>query len=123
PASAGWLAVVATFILAIWAAILGLVKRGHISLAGRVMILGLWLVATLQAWLGGGLHTAAYAGYLPLVVLAGTFLGGRAMAGVAGVSILAGAGMLTLDALGWMPAARYEATASIYWIVVSIYTI
>ncbi|MCB9118309.1 MAG: PAS domain S-box protein [Caldilineaceae bacterium] len=123
PESAAWLAVVAAIVLAIWAAILGLVKRGHVSVASHAMVLGLWLVATLQAWLGGGLYTAAYAGYLPLVVLAGTFLGGRAMAGVAAASILAGAAMLTLDALGWMPAARYEATAAIYWIVVSIYTI
>ncbi len=123
PGQSAWLAVVAAIIIAVWVATLVLVKRGHIMLAGRAMIAGLWLVATIQAWLSGGLQTAAYVGYLPLVVLAGTFLGGRAMAVVTGASLLAGAAMALLNAWGWMPAARFQPTPTIYWAVVSIYTV
>ena len=123
PEQMGWLSIVAAIVAAVWGAVIILVKRGRVRQASYVMITMLWLVATGQAFLGGGLQTAAYVGYLPLVALAGTLLGVRAMVAVTGVSILSGAGLVVLDVMGRMPAAKFVVSAPLFWISVSIFTV
>ncbi len=97
-----------------------LIKRGWGRLANILTIGITWFLLTGAVLTGGGVHSAAYAGYFILTFLTGITLGGRSMVLVAVLSGFAGLGMEFFESNGLLPAARYQFTPFRFTIIQSI---
>jgi PAS domain S-box-containing protein len=78
--------------VAVSLAILALTRRGHVRLAGFLLVSELWLLITVFSWTASGLGVRAAWGYFIVVFIAGMLLGrwsGIAAAAVCSLSTLA----------------------------------
>lgn len=105
-----------------WMAYLGLLlllRRGLVWLACGLFVGMHWLAATLAAISYGGVASPAMISYFSMVAVTGMLLGGRAAIGVAGLSALAGGGLLAADARGWLVVAPHAGSSSAIWWAIS----
>ena len=78
-------------------AVLYLVRRGFLSLACLLLLSVQWVIVTVANVVTGGVHSPGFIGYTAIILTAGLLLGGRAGISFAGLSILAGLSMLTVE--------------------------
>jgi diguanylate cyclase (GGDEF)-like protein len=71
---------------------LTVLRRGHIGLAGGILVAGTWFALLANAT-GGGVTAPVLPGLVLMILMVGTFLGWPAAAGLASISVLAGLSM------------------------------
>jgi methyl-accepting chemotaxis protein len=80
--------------------VLSLMRRGHVRLAGLLFSFVLWVIITLVTVVSGGVRTPGFSTYTAVILIAGLLLGGYFGIGFAGLSALAGLGMLYAEVNG-----------------------
>ncbi len=91
-------------------------QRGRVRLAGGLIVAGTWLLVTGLLLLAGGMANVDILYYIVITVFAGLLLGPRAAIIVAGLSIMAGLGMLVLDRLRLMPSPYFLTPPRAGWL-------
>ena len=81
-----------------------LLRRGSIRLVSIIIVGFLWVSTTFSALVFGGIHAHPFNTYIVCIFISGLLLGGRWGVGLAGLSTLAGLGMLWADAKGLLLA-------------------
>lgn len=112
-----WLAIILTFNLTLPPLLL-LNHRGQTRQAGILLMFVLWLLATVAAWTGGGIHAMAVLFYLVNVVVAGLLFGGTGGIIAAIVFGLTALAFELLETKGLVPASRVNHTVLSIWISV-----
>jgi putative methionine-R-sulfoxide reductase with GAF domain len=67
-----------------------IMRRGAVLSAGKIFVVGFWLIATFEIVTGGGVFSPSFANYLIAVVITGLVLGARAAMLTGSVSMVAG---------------------------------
>lgn len=80
--------------------ILFLMHRGNVRLASTLLSFALWGIVTLGTVVYSGLRGVSVSSYFGIVLIAGLLLGGQFGIGFAGLSVLAGLGMLYAEMQG-----------------------
>lgn len=97
-----------------------LMRRGYVRLASVLSTFGIWAYLTLAIFAFGGIRSPNVASYISVVLIAG-FLGGwRAGAGFAGLSVLAGLGMLHAETSGILPPPAVPLTPAGWWVALTV---
>ncbi len=110
-------------ILATGLAVLFLIRRGHVLLAGVVFCASSWLIATATMIIGGGVRSPALGGYLIVVLTAGMTLGRRAALSFAALGIVASAAMLYATITDRLPTPYLIHTNISTWATQTIFLI
>ncbi len=95
----------------------GLMRRGHVRLAGWLLAAALWSILTLAASVAGGVRSPAFGSYIVVVVVASLLAGGRAGLLFAGLSAAAGAGLVYAEANHLLPTTFHTSLTT--WIAQS----
>jgi len=83
-------------------AVLFLLRRGRVLLAGIIQTGVLWLIVTAFNVAGDGLRAPTFSSYILVVLLASLLLGRYYGMGTALLSVIAGLGMLVAEGQGWI---------------------
>jgi PAS domain S-box-containing protein len=97
--------------------------RGHVQLASTLLTLVLWLYFTFVAVIFGGSRSPGILGYILVILVAGLLLGGKAAMGFAGITIVAGMGLLYTEINDLLPSALVTITPVYYWTAIVTATI
>ncbi len=96
-----------------------LMRRGHVQLASALFTSGAWAYVTLVVFTFGGVRSPNMVSYVTVVLIAG-FLGGKpARIGFAGLSALAGLGMLYAEMSGALPPPVVPLTPAGWWVALT----
>jgi len=106
-----------TLAMAVWF----VMRRGHVWLAARLLVMGLSLLLAMVVPATGGVRATTYGGFVVVVMLAGLLIGWRAAITVATFASVLGATLLGAEALGMWHAPQPTASTSTYWIVFTVY--
>jgi PAS domain S-box-containing protein len=93
-----------------------LMRRGYVRLASILLALTIWVGVTIANFVLGGLNSAAPINYIPVIIIAGLLLGGRAALGFAGLTAITGAVMLYSHTKGTFPPPITAPTPAISWL-------
>lgn len=99
-----------------------------INLSGRprqaslVLTFFCWLACSLTAWTGGGIHAPAATGYVVVVLIAGSLLGGSAGIYVGILCFLTGLALVLAERLAILPPSAVAHTSVTQWLI-SAFTI
>ncbi len=93
-----------------------LMRRGYVRLASILLALTIWVGVTIANFVLGGLNSAAPINYIPVIIIAGLLLGGRAALGFAGLTAITGAVMLYSHTKGTFPPPITVPTPAISWL-------
>lgn len=77
-------------------------RSGAVQLAGSICIGAVWMASTFLALSGSGIRGTGFVSYFIVFLMAGLFLGVRAAAGVAILSILSGFGLAYIEMAGYI---------------------
>ncbi|HEY2980955.1 MAG TPA: hypothetical protein VGJ22_07225, partial [Anaerolineales bacterium] len=103
---------------------LGIMRRGRVTLASAVTVIGIWLIATAAILIGGGgVRSLGFPGNIIFVVIAALLLGRRAAAWMAVLSILTGLLLVYWRATGWIAELPAPDSDTEIWLLQSVYTI
>jgi PAS domain S-box-containing protein len=94
-----------------------LARRGHVQLASTWLVSVLWAIVTLGALTAGGVRSASFSTFTVIIVIAGLLSGGRAGLGFAGLSTVAGLGILYAETKGILPPPLLPPTSVSTWLV------
>jgi GAF domain-containing protein len=92
-----------------------LIRRGRVQLASVLLSSALWVIITLVALASGGVRTPGFSTYIAVTLIAGLLLGGRAGIVFAGLSVLAGLGMLYAEISALLPQPLIPTTPVSMW--------
>jgi GAF domain-containing protein len=109
----GLMAIATTILLALGT--LFLMRRGRVRLASGLFSSAVWGLDTLLIIGSGGIRSPIPPGYIVITVMAGLLLGGHAAIAFAGLSIVAGLGMLHAESLGLLPSPIIPFTSASGW--------
>jgi PAS domain S-box-containing protein len=110
------------FVAVIFCVLVGLhwlMRHGHIRLVSIILSLNLWVLATVAAATSGGVRTPGYNGYIITILICGLLLGGRCGIGMAGLSVVAGLGLLYAEKFEMLPSSITHTPVS-WWVAESI---
>ena len=96
-----------------------LMRRGRVQLASILFLSGLWMAYTPLIYLSGGMTSFLTIGYMAVVIAVGLLLGGLVAMAYAGLSIVAGLGMLYVESIGLLPPPAFPLTASSGWLALT----
>jgi hypothetical protein len=85
------------------AGLLWLMRRGHVSAASFLFLIGFWVLMTAVCVFLGGTYSATYWSYIVVVVVAGLLLGGRGGIIFAGLSVFATLGITLAQTADLLP--------------------
>jgi GAF domain-containing protein len=109
----GLVATATTVLLALGT--LFLMRRGRVRLASGLFLFALWGLDTLLIFASSGMRSPIPPGYIVVTIMAGLLLGGRAAMAFAGLSVVAGLGMLYAESLGFLPSPLIPFTSAAGW--------
>ena len=92
-----------------------LMRRGHVRLASALTSSVLWVMITLVAVASGGVRSPGFCTYITIILIAGLLLGGRAGIGFAGLSAIAGLGILYAETSNLLPTPLLPVTSVSMW--------
>ncbi len=98
------LSLIGAFIL-VNTGLLWMMRRGYISAASLLFLIGFWVLMTAVCLFLGGTHSATYWSFVVIVVVAGLLLGGRGGIIFAGLSVVATLGITLAQTANMLPAA------------------
>ncbi len=99
----------------LWSGALFLIHRGRVQFASMFLSSTVWVIVTLVTIASGGVRTSAFSTYVSAILIAGLLLGGRTGFGFAGLSTLAGLGMLCAEINGVLPPPLITDTSVSVW--------
>jgi GAF domain-containing protein len=102
PDAALYLPLVGVFILG-YVASMWLMRRGRLSAASLLFLVSIWISMAAVSVFFGGTESAAYFGFMIVVVAAGLLLGGRGGIAFAGLSVVAGLGIALAHSANVLP--------------------
>ncbi len=114
------LPLVGTFLL-VNAALLWMMRRGHVSAASLWFLIGFWILMTSVCVFLGGTQSATYWSYVVIVVVAGLLLGGRGGIIFAGLSVVATLGITLAQTANLLPSALGARTPMEQWWPLSLF--
>ncbi|MBL9101492.1 MAG: PAS domain S-box protein [Myxococcales bacterium] len=85
-------------------ALLAVVRRGRLQLAGTVFLLSLWAAINLGALAYGGIRSPTAGGHILVVIIATLLFSGRLVLVFVALSLTSLAGILAVELLGWLPS-------------------
>jgi PAS domain S-box-containing protein len=94
---------------------LSLMRSGRVRFACVSLSFALWGIVTLGVFDFGGVRGPSFSGYFVVILIAGLLLGGRAGIAFAGLSIVAGLGMLYAETSGILPPSPIPITPASTW--------
>lgn len=86
----GNLLTVNVVLLALFVGTKFLLQRGFVTASSLIIVLGVWVVLTFQAWSADGIRDTAFYGYIIVIILAFALLNWQAGAGIVALSIASG---------------------------------
>jgi len=92
-----------------------LVRRGQVRAASILLSALLWLLITLSAVWAGGVHSSSFSTYVLVILITGLLLGTRAGLIIAGLSIVAGLGMVYAELQGFLPRPLISSSPVSIW--------
>jgi len=92
-----------------------LMRRGHVQLTSVLLSSTLWVMMTFMAVFSGGIRTPGFATYTAIILIAGLLLGERAGITFAGLSIVAGMGILYAEVSDLLPPPLMTTTSASMW--------
>jgi len=96
-----------------------LMRHGHVQLASALFTSGAWVYVTLVTFAFGGVRSPNMVSYISVVLIAGILGGKRAGVSFAGLSALAGSGMLYAEMIGVLPAPVVPITSAGWWLTLT----
>jgi len=114
--------IVITFILALLV-VKHILNRGHIILAGNLIVLILWSLFTVAMLLGADYQNPAFMGYIIVVICAGLVLNWRGALGWSLLSIFTNVIILELGQRGILPPLNRTTPPFAFWVAQSVYII
>lgn len=100
-----------------------LINRGHIRLAGNLVVFLLWGMFTGAMLYGADYHNPAFMGYLVVVICAGLILNWRAAIGWSLFSIITNAVLLELGQMGLLPRSDNSTPPFAFWTAQTAYIV
>jgi PAS domain S-box-containing protein len=94
---------------------LSLMRSGRVRFACVSLSFVLWGIVTLGVFDFGGVRGPSFSGYFVVILIAGLLLGGRVGIAFAGLSIVAGLGMLYAETSGILPPSPIPITPASTW--------
>lgn len=76
------------------------IRRGQVRIAVLIITFGAWINITVQVWLFGGVHDAAFAAYMLIILVASLMVGWRGAALFLLLSIFSGLAVAHAEAIG-----------------------
>jgi len=96
-----------------------LVRTGRVAAASHHMIVALLVTGVIAVGVYGSMRSATNVTFLGAVVVAGIFLGRRAMLAVAGVTSAVVGALIYAESSGWMRSIN-RPTGMLYWLIFSL---
>lgn len=96
-----------------------LLRQGQVRLAGRVLVIGLWVFVTGELYLLGGVTQVISATYFLVTLLAALLGGASSMALVAGLSVLASGVLAFIESRGLLPPSRLGISPFAGWLTLT----
>ncbi|HSG45059.1 MAG TPA: PAS domain S-box protein, partial [Anaerolineales bacterium] len=84
-------------------ALLVMIRRGVVLLAGGILVIGVWSILTYAAYLNEGVYAPAFSGYIIVVMITSFLFGSKWGLLTAGVSVAVGGLFLRLETNGLLP--------------------
>jgi len=98
---------------------LSLMRSGRVQLASVSLSFALWGIVTFGVFFFGGVRGPSFSGYFVVILIAGLLLGGRAGIAFAGLSVVAGLGILCAEINGVLPPSPIAITPASTWTLVT----
>jgi len=108
-------------VILVMPALLLVMRRGYVRLAGVVLNAGLWLIATATVVIAGGVRAPEFGAYLIVVLTSGVLLGWRAALGTAAFSLVAGLALFGATNAARLPTPYYERTNTLVWLIQMVF--
>ena len=89
---------------------LSLMRSGRVQLTSVLLSSALWVIVTFMVWVSGGVASAAFSAHIAVILIAGLLLGGHVGIIFAGLSVVAGLGMLYAEVSGLLPPSLIPTT-------------
>ncbi len=102
---------------------LALMRRGRVQAASWLFSSAVWFFLTIVAIFFGGVTGPSFSGYIVVVVAAGLLLGGRGGFLFAGLSIIAGLGMVWAESSGVLPTPLGPNPPIAMWAAISLFVV
>jgi GAF domain-containing protein len=102
---------------------LALMRRGRVQAASWLFSSAVWFFLTVVAVFFGGVSGPSFSGYVIVVVAAGLLLGGRGGFLFAGLSIIAGLGLVLAESSGVLPTPLGPNPPIAIWAAVSLFVV
>jgi GAF domain-containing protein len=106
-------------VILVRSAALFLMRRGYVQFTSVLLSCAMWAAFTCLALATGGLGSAHLITYVAVILLAGLLLGGHAASAFAGLSILAGLGMVYAETNDLLPRPFFSDTPFSAWAVLT----
>ena len=101
------------------AALYFLQRRGHFELCVHATVFGLIALSALLAAIYGSVRSAGTLGQVAAITIGGLFLGRRALAAAAALSIASLGALVYAENAGWLPKPNYAVALS-HWVIYSV---
>lgn len=105
-----------SLVLGLELGVLGLMRRGHVHWASILFVSIGWCLLVISAYFFGGVSDSSFDALAIIILMAGLLLGGRVGVVLAGVSVIAGLGLLYLELALRLPASLAPESATRQWL-------
>ncbi len=95
---------------------LALLRHGAVQQASQVFLGGIWLIIVIVAFFSGGVNADPFHATILVVLAAGLLLDTRTSFQLAGLSTLAGLGLLIAEERHWLPVPFFQHTPIFTWL-------
>ncbi|MBN1146551.1 MAG: GAF domain-containing protein [Anaerolineales bacterium] len=112
--------VVVSALLAVEVVSFILLRLGKVRLAAGLLVVGLWLALLSTSVIAAGVSNSPFIAMLLVIVIAGLLLGGRAGQLFAVLNVLAGLGLLYLEANNLLPQPLIPFNLVSFWLSLSV---
>jgi len=96
-----------------------LARRGHVRLTSILISGALWAIITVAAVLAGGVQSSSFSTSILVILIAGLLLGTRAGVLFAGLSTVAGLGMVLAKRYGLLPEPSIASSPVATWVALT----
>ncbi|GIK40069.1 MAG: hypothetical protein BroJett011_39020 [Chloroflexota bacterium] len=97
-----------------------LLRRGAVQLVSGLFSALAWVLVLILVVFSGGIRTAAFSSFMTVIIIAGILLGVRAGFVLAGLSALAGLGLIYAEMHNRLPTPLVENTPAFVWVFLMI---
>jgi len=100
-----------------------LLRSGRVQTASLLFSFMLWTFITIVASISGGVNGPSFFAYPVIIIIVGLLMGGRGGFFFAGLSVVAGLGMVWAETRGFLPPSLVPSFPISEWAAMSVFTI